>query len=166
MWGPEKCMGIHIRTALKYVLVAVLSLPVAVLFAVEIALSIPSIGEIDLPFIDQILVVYFLQILIASFLVAWGAVIYWASRSPSTREATAKTCRAFALAAFLLPIASIVFAITSPEPSDENLLIPDGTLIVFCFIFGGILGLLGWIASDNLSPSSRKSHYDPKAPLW
>ena len=166
MWGPEKCMGIHIRIALKYVLVVVLSLPVTVLFAVDIALIIISIGEKGLPFIDQILVGYFLQIIIASFLAAWGAVIYWASSSPSIREATAKTCRAFALAAFLLPIASVVFAITSPEPSDDNLLIADGTLIVFCFIFGGILGLLGWLASDNLSPSSRKDHYDPKAPLW
>ena len=151
------------RIALKYALVAVLSLPVAVFFAGDTALSI--VGK-DVPFIDQILVTNFLQILIVSFLVAWGVVAYWAARVPSIREAAARTCRAFALAAFLLPVASIVFAITSPDPSDEYIFVPDGTFIAFCFIFGGILGLLGRIASDNLTPSSRKRYHHSKDPLW
>ena len=141
------------RIALKYVLVAVLSLPVAGFFTYDAALCI---GEIEIPFIDQIGIVF--------FIVVWALLIYWASRSPSIREAAAKTCRAFALAAFLLPVASIVFAITGP--SDDHAFIPDGVFVTICLIFGGIMGFLGLGASRLLAPdrgsSPKKDSYRPR----
>ena len=132
-------MGIYIRTALKYILVAVLSPPVAGLFIFDAVLCI---GEIEVPFIDQIGSAVF-------FVMAWALLVYWASRSPSIREAVARTCRAFALAAFLLPVASVVSAFTGP--SAEHALIPPGAFIVICLILGGIMGILGWAASLLLS---------------
>lgn len=117
-----------------------LSLPVAAFFAGDVALCF---GEKDVPGSDLIIG--------ASFLVAWASVIYWAPReSPSVREAAARTCSAFALAALLLPAAAIVLAIT--EPPHQDPIFPVEFIVGACFLFGGVMALLGWIASNILSP--------------
>ncbi|MDE2823875.1 MAG: hypothetical protein OXK79_10265 [Chloroflexota bacterium] len=149
-------MGIHIRTALKYVLVAVLSFPVAVFFIGDVALCI---GEKELPFMDQITALTLLALLLI-----WGIVTYWATRVPSTREAAARTCRAFALAAILLPVASIVFWVTEPYAPDP--IFPPWFITLVCLIFGGIMSVLGWVASLHLSPdtgrASEKDSFRPR----
>ena len=127
------------RTTSKYGLATVLSLPVAVFFASDVALCF---GEKNLPFDDQII--------IASFVVAWAVLIYWAPRVPSVREAAARTCLAFVLAAFLLPVASIVFMVTEGPVQDP--IFPASFIVLACFCFGAIMGILGWIAFQVLSP--------------
>ena len=132
------------RIALKFALVAVLSLPVAGCFTYDANLCI---GVMEVPFLDQIGIVF--------FLVVWALLVYWATRATTKREAAVKTCRAFALAAFLLPVASIVFAITGP--SDAQAFIPAGAFIAFCLLFGGIMGWLGLGASRLLAPDRGNS---------
>ena len=127
------------RDTLKYGIVTVLSMPVAAFFAADVALCF---GEKDLPFADQII--------LASFVAAWALLIYWAPRVPSVREAAARTCLAFALAAFLLPVASIVFVVTEGPVKDP--IFPPSFIVLASFLFGGIMGILGWIASYFLSP--------------
>ena len=133
------------RTALKYVLVTVLSFPVAVFFTGDIGMCI---GPQDVPFIDQIV--------IASFLVSWGIVTYWATRVSSIRGASARTCRAFALAAFLLPVASIVYWVTEP-PREGPIIIPTWFGVIVFIVFGPIMGFLGLIGSRILSPDGAKA---------
>ena len=124
---------------LKYGIVTVLSLPVAVFFAADVALCF---GEKNLPFDDQII--------LASFVGAWAFLIYWAPRVPSVREAAARTCLAFTTAALLLPVASIVFMVTEVPVQDP--IFPASFIVLACFFFGGIMGFLGWVAFQVLSP--------------
>ena len=131
-------MGTHIKTALKYALIAVLSLPVAGCFTFDANL---------VPFLDQLGNVFFLAV--------WVLLVYWASRASTNQEVAAKICRAFALAAFLLPVASIVSVIT--DPSDEHRVIPNEVFINICLILGGVMGLLGWAASLLLSRDRGKA---------
>ena len=55
-----------------------------------------------------------------------------------------------------MPVASIVYVVTYPPPED-TLMIPVEIWAIAFSVFGGIVGLLGVLASRILSPGSGSS---------
>ena len=138
------------RTSLKYVLVTVLSLPTAAVFAFHVAEVLIAMVPDTPSWLPDL-------IFLASLFVAWGGLIYWTSRAPSIREAAARTFRALAVEAFLLPVLWIVGAVTSPPPEDTPIFPTWFWAIVFA-IFGVAIGLLALLASWILSPRRAETH--------
>lgn len=128
-------------TQMKYVLIGVLSIPPAALFAVDAALGVSS--QHDSQLIEEAVFGF--------FMIVWGGIAFWAGRAPAVERAAARTCYAFALAAFLLPVAAIVSDITDPVP---DAILP---LVRICLVLGVVLGLLGlgaarfskWLATQD-----------------
>ena len=118
----------------KLVIAAIMTIPASVFFAGDVALCF---GEKNLPFADQTM--------LGAFFVAWVASSYWAFRSDSYRELVCRACRAFGIAAFLLPVASIVFAIT--EPPKPPPAFPEAAIVIICLLFGVPAGLIAWFTA-------------------
>ena len=137
-------MEFQMRATLKYVLVILLSFPVAAFLVFDVYLcfsrrSIPILDLLAIPFL----------------LVTWGGLIYWGTRVSSIKESVARTCRAFASAAFLLMATSIVFWAIAPR-QEQPIIIPKEFFAIVLLVFGGIMGVLGLIASRVLSPKNVK----------
>ncbi len=114
---------------LRYCLAMLMGLPVATMVAVEVSLCF---GDKGLPNADEIIR--------GSFLVSWVGCTLWAGRATTSRESFRRACHAFSIAAFLLPVAAMVFVLT--EPDDGDLIMPKWYIFVVAVVLGGLLGLL------------------------
>ena len=120
--------------AIKLAIAAIMTLPASGFFAGDVALCF---GEKDLAFAEQTM--------LGAFFAAWVAFGYWAFRPDSYRELVCRACYAFTIAAFLLPVASIVYAITEPPKLPPSF--PVVGVVIMCFVFGVLAGLTSWFAA-------------------
>ena len=123
-----------ILITIKLAIAAIMTLPASGFFAGDVALCF---GEKNLAFADQTI--------LGAFFAAWVVFGYWAFRPDSYRELVCRACYAFTIAAFLLPVASIVFAIT--EPPKQPPAFPVVGIVIICLVFGVLAGLVSWFAA-------------------
>lgn len=117
--------------AIRYVSSLFVSMPGAGLFAGAVALCF---GEKDLPGDDWMI--------LASFIVSLTALTVWTGATVDSRQSLRRGLLAFAVAAVLLPVASVVFAIT--EPPSDNPIFPKEIIVVACVVAGLVLATIGW----------------------
>lgn len=132
----------------RYFLAALFSLPVAFFLAADVALGF---GEKDLPYDDQLIEI--------SFFVSWVAMAYGASRVQTLGGVLRRNASGFSVAAFLLPVAGLIFLITEAPASDPIFpawLIFGVTLAIGCpvGVLFWFLGRLGVASRRELAPES------------
>ncbi len=118
----------------RYTAAILLSIPVAFLFAMDIALGL---GGKDLPYNDQIIW--------GSMFVAWAGMAYLSLKAPTLGGIFRRNARGFSIAAFLLPVAALILWVTNESTSDP--IFPPVMIFAFMMILGCTLGLISWFLS-------------------
>ena len=131
------------KTIPRLVVATLVVIPVAALFAAEILiLVLAGLDEHSVPLS---------QVRIAVFLAVWAVLVYWAAETASVRRTVGRTCWAFSTAAFLLPIAMIVWGVATPADPPDAFFPKSMVLSVISFI-GVILGIVGFVLAVAVSP--------------
>ena len=138
-----------IKTIPRFVVAIPLAIPVAALFAFEILIVIFAGIDFDnqtVPLIQVQLAAGFV------FLGKLAALIYWAAgETASVRRTVSRTCWAFSIAAFLLPIALVILGITTP-PDPRDIIFSKWVFVVVYSFIGVILGAVGFALAMAVSP--------------
>ena len=131
-----------------------MAIPAAALFTLEASIFI--FAGLDL---DNHTVPFVAQVRAAVFLASWAAVIYWAAwETDSGRRTFSRTCWAFSTAGFLLPIALIAWAATSPPYPEGNLFSKSSVVVIVSFL-GVVLGIVGILLATAASPPEAPERY-------
>ena len=115
----------------RYFLAALFSIPVAFFLAADVALGF---GEKDLPYDDQLIEI--------SFFVSWVAMAYRASRAQTLGGVLRRNASGFSMAAFLFPVAGLIFLLTEEPASDP--IFPAGLIFSVTLVIGCPVGVLFW----------------------
>ena len=127
----------------RFVVATLAAIPVAALFAVEVLIVIlAGLDEHSVP-VNQVRV--------AVFLAGWVVLGYWLAEATPVRRIFGRTCWAFSIAAFLLPIVMIVSGVTTP-PDPPDTFFPKSLVLAVISFFGVILGTVGLLLAVAVSP--------------
>ena len=133
----------------RLVVAVPLGMPPAALFALEsttFALAGIDLDNHLVPFVPQLRAVFFLAI--------WAVLIYWAVwETDSIRRTISRSCWAFTVSSFLIPIASVTWGITSlPDP--DQTIIPKSSTVLAVSVAGVVLGSVGLLLAKVISPKA------------
>lgn len=137
-----------IRSILRFVVAMPLAIPAAGLLTIQAMIFILAgldLGNNTVPFVRPLGA--------AAFLAIWAVLIYWASwESDSIRGAVSRTCWAFSIASFLLPIAMIVYEVTAP-PNPPDPIFPRSLVLAVVSFLAVVLGAVVLLPAVFVSPN-------------
>ena len=133
-----------------YIVAGLFSLPVAFFLAADVALAF---GEKDLPYDDQLVRI--------SFFLSWVVMAYVASRTGTPSGVFRRNASGFSMAAFLLPVAGLIFLLTEEPASDP--IFPSGLIFGVTLAFGCSVGALFWFLSRAEFGHRQEPSVDPVA---
>ena len=126
-----------------------LGVPPAALFTLDattLALTGLDLDNQVVPFVAQLRAVVFVAV--------WAVLIYWTAwETDSIRRAVSRTCWAFTVASFLIPMASVSWGFTS-LPDKDQIIIPKSFIVFVMAATGVVLGLVGLLFAKLMSPSA------------
>ena len=132
-----------IRSIPRFVVAALIAIPVAALIGIEVLIVIlAGVDEHSVP-VNQVRVAVFVTI--------YMALAYWITGTTPVRRIFSRGLWALSMALFLLPIAMIVYEVTTPpDPSDT--LFPRELAVAVISFFGVVLGAVVLLPAVFVSP--------------
>ncbi len=117
------------RAAVRYSLAFIGGLPVAGLLAGDAGLFCNGLPGRS-------------WIILTSFVVGLVGATIWAGLAADARQTFRRSCLLFMMAAILLPVAALVFAVT--EPPSSNPIFPRTFIFLFLLVAGAALTYISW----------------------